>query len=310
MKWEKKGLIYEPINEYGWICSHAQIPTVLVLEDRMRIYFATRPHVGESYIAMMDVDIENPKNIIKIYDKPVMTPGNQGEFDEHGVMPNWVERVDDKIYMTYVGWSRRTSIPYSNWQGLAVSKDEGLSFEKCFKGPILDRTRTEILSATGLFAYKKDDVYYGFYANGTKWCEIDGKLESTYNIVSAYSKDLVNWENRNGKPIFSEKSVDEATTRPTIIELNNRYHMWFCYRGVNDYRNGINSYSIGYAYSDDLVYWTRDDSKAGIVKSTEGWDSKMTAYPYVVKAKNKIYMFYNGNGFGQSGFGYAELVED
>jgi len=41
--------------------------------------------------------------------------------------------------------------------------------------------------------------------------------------------------------------------------------------------------------------------------SEEGWDSEMLAYPFFYKHNEKVYMFYNGNGFGKSGFGYAEL---
>ena len=33
----------------------------------------------------------------------------------------------------------------------------------------------------------------------------------------------------------------------------------------------------------------------------------MICYPHIVKVNNKYLMFYNGNGFGKSGFGYAEL---
>jgi len=33
----------------------------------------------------------------------------------------------------------------------------------------------------------------------------------------------------------------------------------------------------------------------------------MIAFPYISKYKKRNYMFYNGNGFGKSGFGYAEL---
>ena len=83
--------------------------------------------------------------------------------------------------------------------------------------------------------------------------------------------------------------------------------MWFCYRSSNDFRDGIGSYKIGYAYSLDLINWIREDSLAGISLSNEGWDSKMICYPYVVETKYGIYMFYNGNGFGKSGFGYAIL---
>ena len=32
----------------------------------------------------------------------------------------------------------------------------------------------------------------------------------------------------------------------------------------------------------------------------------MTAYPYVVAVGDRYLMFYNGNGFGASGLGYAQ----
>jgi hypothetical protein len=55
--------------------------------------------------------------------------------------------------------------------------------------------------------------------------------------------------------------------------------------------------------------WSRDDPEAGIDPSEHGWDSKMIAYPAVVVANGRTLMFYNGNGFGVEGFGYATLVE-
>lgn len=307
MKWIKKGMIFQATGEYGWINSHAQIPTVLVKDNCLRVYFSPRPKEGLSCIAMMDIDRNNPKKILKLYDTPVLTHGQPGDFDEHGIMPQWVTEKDNKVYLIYAGWSRRETIPYSNWEGLAISYDGGLTFEKCFKGPILDRTRDEILSGTGLFCVESNNQYYGFYANGTKWYNINGKQESAYEIVTTQSKDLITWENRNGKPILMKKTAEEANTRPTVVKIGGRYHMWFCYRGVRDYRDGIDSYSIGYAYSDDLITWVRDDEKAGISKSETGWDSKMMAYPYVVQVDERFYMFYNGNYFGKAGFGYAEL---
>ena len=63
----------------------------------------------------------------------------------------------------------------------------------------------------------------------------------------------------------------------------------------------------GYAESNDGLEWKRKDEEVGIETSDNGWDSEMLAYPYIYKHNEKIYMFYNGNGFGKSGFGYAEL---
>ena len=49
------------------------------------------------------------------------------------------------------------------------------------------------------------------------------------------------------------------------------------------------------------------DDRAGIDVARSGWDSEMITYPEIVEHKGQKLMFYNGNGFGQSGFGYAEL---
>jgi hypothetical protein len=53
--------------------------------------------------------------------------------------------------------------------------------------------------------------------------------------------------------------------------------------------------------------WQRLDHEAGITPSASGWDSTMQCYPYVIEIDGKLCMFYNGNGFGQSGIGLAIL---
>jgi hypothetical protein len=86
------------------------------------------------------------------------------------------------------------------------------------------------------------------------------------------------------------------------------YRMWFCFRGRAGFRTSKGSaYRIGYAESRDGIAWVRDDSRCGIVSSEAGWDSEMIAYPHVVSHSGRTYMFYNGNGFGRSGFGYAVM---
>ena len=39
MKWIKKGKIFSVKNNFGWMNTHSQIPTILLLDDRMRVYF-------------------------------------------------------------------------------------------------------------------------------------------------------------------------------------------------------------------------------------------------------------------------------
>jgi hypothetical protein len=85
--------------------------------------------------------------------------------------------------------------------------------------------------------------------------------------------------------------------------------MLFCYRAITDFRDGAGSYRIGYAWSTNLKDWMRADDEAGIEPSPAGWDSTMMAYPYVVKVGDRTLLFYNGNGFGRTGIGYAQFDE-
>ena len=67
------------------------------------------------------------------------------------------------------------------------------------------------------------------------------------------------------------------------------------------------SYRLGYAESNDGLDWTRRDDEVGISKSEGGWDSEMLEYCSLYQHNGQRFMLYNGNGFGQSGFGYAVL---
>lgn len=305
-RWEKKGLIFTPENEYAFIKSHVQIPTALVLSDRIRIYFATRPRPRISMTAYIDVALNNPKEIIYVHDKPILELGDPGMFDEHGIMPNHVVKIDDIVYLYYVGWSRRHSVDYSNWIGLAESYDDGETFKRKYPGPVVDRTIEETLSATGIYTICHENRWYMWYATGTNWKTVNNRLEHTYELRSGTSSDSIHWDRPNQK-LFQNRIPDESNTRPSVHYFDEKWHMWFCYRGIKDFRDGKDAYRIGYAWSEDLVHWHRNDQLSGIDSSQNGWDSKMTAYPYIVKIENRLLMFYNGNGFGQSGFGYAEL---
>ncbi len=85
--------------------------------------------------------------------------------------------------------------------------------------------------------------------------------------------------------------------------------MYFCYRAAHGFREcSDKAYRIGYAYSDDLKNWVRDDDQSGIDISAEGWDSEMQCYPHLFECNGNVYMLYNGNDFGRHGFGLAVLV--
>jgi hypothetical protein len=313
VRWEKKGLIFVASGQGGWMNSHAQMPTVQVRKDCLRIFFSTRPSAGASVPAYVDVDIADPSQVLRICQRPLLNFGPPGSFDEFGIMPTMIVQSENALLLYYTGWSRLASrVPYNNSSGVAISHDGGDTFQRLLPGPILSRTEREPLSATLSWMMRdSSDVWQMWYANTIEWMEPEdgaGPMEPVYVICQAWSRNGIHWQ-RNGEPIIKPACPNEAQTRPTILYRNGIWHMWFCHRGSHEFRDGARAYRIGYARSTDLHTWQRDDDAAGINVSASGWDSKMLAYPCVVETPAGVLMFYNGNGFGASGLGWAKLKE-
>lgn len=308
--WQKKGVIFNTDHNFDWMISYACVPTALVLPDgRIRIYFAPRNQKGQSIPTFIEVAGENPSEVLYLRDRPILELGKIGTFDDGGIMPCSIIETDGKIYLYYVGWNPSVSVPYRNSIGLAVSDDGGVNFSRMFDGPVVDRNMREPYFTASPCVYKDGDDWHLWYASAIGFVETGGeKPQPIYLIKYGHSTDGVNWQ-REDITCIEPKTEFEANARPTVIKENGIYKMWFCYRGSFDYRDGKDSYRIGYAESKNAVRWQRMDAKVGIDLSESGWDSTMQTYPSVIFFSQKKYLFYNGNGFGKSGIGWAEWMD-
>jgi hypothetical protein len=311
MSWKKEGLIFETKGQQPWMVSHACVPTVHVLnEDTFRIFFAPRNAKGQSILTYFDVDAYNPKNVRYVHTEPCMPLGKLGTFDDGGIMPCCVVPTENGLYLYYVGWNPSGSVPYRNSIGLAVSHNGGQTFERMFDGALVDRSRTEpYFTASPWIMREEENKWHMWYASSTGFVEVADKVEPLYIIKYAHSTNGVDWVRENHTCI-QPKDQYEANARATVIKEDGLYKMWYCYRGSFDYRDGPQAYRIGYAESPNARDWQRLDDQAGISYSKTGWDSTMQTYPCVVQHHSKKYLFYNGNGFGKTGIGYAVWEED
>lgn len=314
-KWKKLGRIFVPqeVENRSWLKSFAQAPAVLKFDDFIRVYFSCRPNPDEngqyvSYSAYVDFNRKNLFEIINIAKEPIFKLGARGTFDEFGTYPTSVIRKGNEVMAYYAGWTRCESVPFNVAIGVGISKNNGETFEKIGNGgPILSYSVNEPFVLSGPKIRQYNDMYYLFYIAGSKWIPNNGKPEPVYKIRMAHSKDGLNWIKADKDLIESKLGEDEAQASPDVFFHNGKYHMFFCYRYGLDFRGKEKGYRIGYASSDDLINWKRDDSKAGIDVSEEGWDSEMISYPHVFELDGKIYMMYLGNQVGKEGFGLAEL---
>lgn len=315
MKWIKKGRIFKAEGQSIWMNSHTTPISVLVLNDKIRVFFSSRTKMDQnnnyiSYPMYVDLNIDNPKEILKICDKPLFSLGTSGAFDEFGIMLYKSIWMNDKLYMYYGGWQRLASpnSPYQVLLGLAISEDEGNSFKKFSDGPIMGTDILDTLSIGNICGIVKNKQLYFYYTSYTRWENKGIKATPEYNIKLAISSDGINFKKEN--QIILAENEKGGTATPCIFEYKNKYHMLFGYR--KPYQNNqVGKYQIGYAESTDLIHWTRNDENSGLTTSDgQSWDSEMICYPSVVKVKNKYLCFYCGNEFGKEGFGYAELQQE
>ena len=317
MKWKKRGKIFDPTEHIlpNQCKEFAQSPQALVFDDFVRIYFSTRkkdPENGKylSHVAFVDFG-KNLKDVIRVSEKTVIELGGLGCFDEHGIFPINVLRHKNRVYAYTCGWNRRVSVSVDTSIGFATSDDNGLTFQKLGSGPILSSSLNEPFLVGDAFVKVYDDVFHMWYMFGTQWKQYseNSPPDRTYKIGHATSIDGIDWKKEDGRQIIPDKlNNNESMALPSVIKIDSRYHMFFCYRESSDFRKSSSrGYRIGYAYSDDLVNWTRDDDNVGLDTSDGSWDSDMLCYPHVFKCDDRIYMLYNGNEFGRYGFGIAEL---
>lgn len=306
--WKKKGKIFERNKSFDWSQSHSPLPTpYLTNEDTLRIYYTSRDSDQKSRISYIDVNPESPGEILFVNPDPILELGELGTFDDRGMTSSFMLPVNGQLYFYYNGYNIGTTARYRIAIGLAVGDELGNSFSKISTGPIMDRSIYDPCGCATPCIILENGIYKMWYASFTKWELINGDAEPFYRIAYAESQDAVQWISQN--KICIDFNADEGgIVRPSVIKIDDTYYMWFSVRKNTNYRNRLDSsYRIGFATSIDGLNWDRKDDEVGIGLSQEGWDSEMICYPNVIRYKNKLYMFYNGNGFGQSGFGYAEL---
>ena len=298
MRWYKQDLIFEPSGKADWIRHHAWVPTGdNIGADRFKVYFAGRNKDNLSQVGYFTIDINDPLSILDISAKPVLELGPLGTFDDSAVIPGWIVDHEGQKYLYYIGWMQGKRVPYYASIGLAISSDGGATFIKYSKGPLIERDNVDPYMTASPCVRIENGIWRLWYLSNTGWTVEDNQPKPRYHIKYAESLDGIKWR-RDGVVCIDFRSEEEyAISRPCVLYEDNRYKMWYSYRGE--------TYRIGYAESDDGIKWERRDDEAGIDVSASGWDSKMIEYAYVFKHRGVKYMLYNGNNYGYDGIGLA-----
>lgn len=305
MEWTKLGLVYQPSKDKHWNQKYAilPVPEYLENENKIRVYFGTTDNDNFGRISYVEVDADDPTEILYEHNNYILDLGEDGTFDDCGVVPSSVIIKGSETLLYTVGFQRCVKVPYMLFAGLAVSGfNKPNELKRYSKAPILPRTKSRPISQGAPCVIFEDGIYKMWHWYGTKWIEVDGKPFIDYHIGYAESPDAINWKMFDSPCLSPIPEKGEfAVARPWVIRINDVYHMWY------SVRLDKKMYRIAYAVSKNGLDWDRQEGEFGLDVSKEGWDSEMMCYPAVLKIGKRMLMFYNGNNNGETGFGVAEV---
>ena len=297
--WEKLGCLFAPSGDRPWMRTHASLPLALHLEgDVYRVLFASRDEFNRSSICGLTLEIHPVVRVLSVDERPLLSPGPLGHFDDHGVYPAAVVRDGERLLLYYIGWNpgARRPLFYSSI-GVASGDLAATGFTRLSAAPIMARSHWDPCLVTSPCVIRDGERWRMWYVSGFRWTEDENGLHSYYHVKYAESPDGVEWR-RDGRVCIDLRDRERNIGRPWVLQGDGAYDMWYCYDEGRGYR-------IGYASSRDGIAWTRRDDEAGIVVSETGWDAEAQAYPCVFAHRGARYMLYNGNGFGRTGVGLA-----
>jgi hypothetical protein len=308
MRWKKLGRIFVANAHSEWLHSHGIVPIARALGDyQYRIYFSPRDSQNRSNLSWLDIDIRDPRKVLRLSKHPLLTPGPLGCFDDSGAMGCWIVEHEGTERLYYQGWTLGVTVSFYVAVGIAErpAGDPDRPFERISAGPILDRCMQEPVFIADPAVIIQNGDWRLWYQSGRPWTKASGTSLPSYDIRYADSADGIRWNLSGVQALTFLHPGEIAIARfCPLRETDGSYKAWYSYR-ANDW-----GYRIGYATSDDGIAWRRRDEHAGIEREADTWEGPMICYPFVFDTEIGRMMLYNGGRYGDAGFGLAVLDKE
>ena len=151
---------------------------------------------------------------------------------------------------------------------------------------------------TASHVLRDGNMWRMWYIAGDLWTDVGGVRFRRTTALSGIGRSAA-W-GRKGAVCLDLATDDEyGFGRPFVLKDEGTFKMWYSIRSRSK------GYRLGYAESADGTHWLRKDEQVGLDVSSEGWDSEMICFGCVQPTRYGTYLFYNGNNYGETGFGVA-----
>lgn len=304
MHWEKLGLVFCPNGRLVWAQHSFMTPVPLQIDaKRIRVFGGMRDDQGVSRIGWVDVAAEDPTQVLTSCETPALDIGQPGMFDDNGViLGDVIFLPDSRLRMYYVGFQLGVKHKFFAYTGVAESDDGGSSFVRLYETPIIGRTpHSPFIAALHSIEQIAQGDFRAWIAYGQGWETINGIAYPQYNCWTIKSSDSLYWDSRGAVKILDPMGDEYRIGRPRANRCpSGGYEL----RVTSDTRT--KQYATRRLLSQDGVHFTPDVVEELPRGACDEWDGQMTCYPARLDAsQGQSYLFYNGNGMGQTGLGVA-----
>ena len=154
----------KPIRQIGWMKSHVSVPVVEQIKGQdYKMYFVLEMKKQKSDW-ICNFNINNIRETLKVNAEPILKYGELGTFDDNGVTPKG--RNVGKINFYFMWLESGVNVRMHLHVGLAVSSDNGKTFKRYSKSPILERNSIDPFLTATLSILKEKNIYKMWYVSG------------------------------------------------------------------------------------------------------------------------------------------------
>lgn len=298
--WTKLGLVFDArLHLPDWADNSALTPLPIIHSGgHIRVFAGFRDRSGVSRIGYVDFSETAPGRVLRVSKQPVLDIGRDGCFDDNGVILGDVVRFDGQLLLFYVGFQLVAKAKFIALSGLAVSSDEGESFQRVSESPFIGRANGQNMVAAVHTARFENGRWRFWLGAGDDWEVIGGRVFPRYGI-SYLETDNLSGIATPSRSLIIPTWPEYRIGRPRVYRTGPGYVMYFTRGTVHG------DYMAGKAVSPDGLSWFREPAAFEVPLSDSGWDSRHICYPSIITAGARTYMFYNGNDMGIDGIGCA-----
>lgn len=223
--------------------------------------------------------------------------GPKDSYFSHGISIGSSFTFDGDTFISIMGWKVPSGEHWRGEIGL-LRLDGNAHVSQVTDTPWLGLNDEDPISKSYPAVLIESGGIYIWYGTTISWDAGNGEM---LHVIKEARLDNLwgNSEQLRTLPYLIGKA--QAFARPAVTLVDQRKLMAYSYRGSSM------GYRIGFVWLDDLNTASHLGGIPAFGPSTADWEDEMVEYPSFFSHNDRKFMLYNGNGFGRTGLGLAEI---